>query len=82
MAAAGNLVLGTKNQAPKTTTLKTLASVNGATLKLKKTGAGPAASFFTQAGRAPFKVKSATKVTGLNADLLDGLDASAFRRAG
>ena len=81
-AASGNLVLGAKNQAAKTTSLKSSAGVKGATMKLKNTGGGPAASFLTQAGRAPFTVKGTTKVTGLNADLLDGLDSSAYRKTG
>ena len=79
-AATGNLVLGANNQATGTTTLKTPVSVGGATLKLKNSGTGPAASFVTQAGRAPFKVSGSTKVTGLNVDLLDSLDSSAFRK--
>jgi hypothetical protein len=78
VAAGGNLVLGAKNQTNKTTQLKTTAAVTGPTLKLVNPGGGPAAQFVTQAGRAPFKVKGTTKVTGLNADLLDGLDSSAF----
>lgn len=41
-------------------------------------GSGPAASFQVAAGKAPFAVNSNVKVTHLNADLLDGQDASAF----
>ena len=78
VAAGGNLVLGAKNQSNKTTQLKSSAAVTGPTLKLVNPGGGPAAQFVTQAGRAPFKVKGTTKVTGLNTDLLDGIDSSAF----
>jgi hypothetical protein len=49
-----------------------------ATIYSKNTGGGAAAEFVTNAGKAPFKVNRTTKVTNLNADLLDGKDASAF----
>jgi hypothetical protein len=39
-----------------------------------------AASFTTPKGVAPFSVNQTTKVTDLNADLLDGLDSSALQR--
>jgi hypothetical protein len=81
-AATGNLVLGAKNQASTTTTLKTSAAVKGATIKFKNAGGGPAAAFVTKAGKAPFTVRGTTKVPGLNSDLLDGLDSSAFRKTG
>jgi hypothetical protein len=49
-----------------------------ATIFSKNTGGGAAAEFVTNAGKAPFKVNRAAKVANLNADLLDGLSASAF----
>jgi hypothetical protein len=49
-------------------------------LTLKTTHKQPAASFTTPKGVAPFQVSSSAKVTGLNADLLDGMDSSAFQQ--
>jgi hypothetical protein len=73
-------VLGAGNQTNKTTTLKTTSAVTGPTLKLRNTGGGPAAQFITKAGKAPFKVSGNTKVSGLNADLLDGISSESFVR--
>jgi hypothetical protein len=72
------------------TGLSVLASSGGAvsaqsggastpTLVAKNTAGGPAASFAVTAGAAPFKVSSQTKVSGLNADLIDGLDSTALK---
>jgi Chaperone of endosialidase len=45
----------------------------------ESTGGGPPLSIVTGgSGAAPISVDSSTKVTGLNADLLDGLDSAAF----
>jgi hypothetical protein len=44
------------------------------------TGGGPAGGFVVNPGVAPFTVSSTTKVGGLNADQLDGLDSSAFQK--
>jgi hypothetical protein len=52
---------------------------SAATLYIKNAGSGSAAEFVTGPGRAPFKVNQTTKVAKLNADLLDGVSASAFR---
>ncbi|MDX6510518.1 MAG: hypothetical protein QOE36_22 [Gaiellaceae bacterium] len=41
-------------------------------------GAGPALSLLAGAGKPPFTTNSAYRVANLNADKLDGLDASAF----
>src|SRR5262245_4305037 len=43
------------------------------------TGSGPAGAFVVNAG-APFTVNSTTKVGGLNADQLDGLDSAALQK--
>jgi hypothetical protein len=73
------LVLGAKNKAAKTTSL----SVKGAAVALKLSSkGGPAASFAGGPGQPPFIVGSSTLVPGLNADHVDGLDASAFRKTG
>src|SRR5262249_7361713 len=53
----------------------------GAGLKVTNTAAKPAASFNAPAGAAPIAVNNQTKVTNLNADLLDGFDSASFARA-
>ncbi len=47
----------------------------------QNTGGGPALSAVVNAGVAPFKVNSDTKVANLNADKLDGSDATDFFKA-
>jgi hypothetical protein len=80
-ATGGNLILGSENGARGTTRLDSDAR-HGPTLALKNTGGQAAASFSVKSGRAPFSVGSTTKVTRLNADLLDGADSSGFYQAG
>lgn len=65
-ATGGPLLLGKSNSASKTTTLKT-------------TGSGAALSLKSKKGKAPLKVSSSTKVTKLNADLVDGFEGDALR---
>jgi hypothetical protein len=65
-ATGGPLVLGQSNTAAKTT-------------KLKTTGNGAALSLKSKKGKAPLKVSSSTKVTKLNADLVDGLEGDALQ---
>lgn len=66
-AATGDpLLLGKGNKASKTT-------------KIKTTGNGAALSLKSKAGKAPLAVSNATKITKLNADLVDGLDGDALR---
>jgi len=65
-ASGGPLLLGKSNTASKTTTLKTTG--NKAALSLK-----------SKAGKAPLKVSNSTKVTKLNADLVDGLEGDALK---
>jgi hypothetical protein len=67
-ANGGSLVLGHKNTATKTTTLK---NSKGTALSLK-----------SKAGTAPFKISNSTKIANLNADLVDGLDSSALQTKG
>jgi hypothetical protein len=45
-------------------------------LKATNTGTGPGGAFEAGGGAAPFTVNSQTRVTNLNADLLDGLDST------
>jgi hypothetical protein len=65
-ATGGPLLIGKSNTGSKTTTLKTTG--NKAALSLK-----------SEAGKAPLKVSNSTKVTKLNADLVDGLHAGALQ---
>jgi hypothetical protein len=46
---------------------------------LAQNTAGPAGAFLVPASQSPFLVNSTHKVTSLNADLLDGLDSTAFK---
>lgn len=74
---AGNLT-GTLSDARLSTNVTTLAGVQ--TFSGAKTfSAAPA--FNAAGGGAPFTVGNTTKVTNLNADLLDGFDASGFAAA-
>jgi hypothetical protein len=56
-------------------------SFNRGALFGENLGAGPALELHNPAGGAPISVDSAAKVYNLNADLLDGLDSSAFAPA-
>jgi hypothetical protein len=71
---AANLT-GTLSDARLSSNVTTLAGAQTFS-GVKTFGAAPA--FNAAGGGAPFTVSSATRVTSLNADLLDGLDASAF----
>jgi hypothetical protein len=80
-ATGGTLALGGSNRADRTTRLDSTGS-RGPTLALKNTGGQAAASFSVKSGVAPFSVGSSARVGKLNADLLDGTDASGFYAAG
>ena len=73
-------LLGSANQARDTTKLTSRPSVDQATVELKNRGSGPALSLKTKRNQAPLTVRSEVKVDRLNADRLDGLDASAFEQ--
>ena len=78
-AAGGpSLLLGHSNKAHKSTKLTSKGKGPALSLKSKK---GPAAAFRGGSGQPPFTVGSSQEVPSLNADLLDGLDASSFARA-
>jgi len=80
-ATGGNFILGKANSASSTTALTSSAS--GAGLSVTSTAAGkPAAAFKVTSGSPPFTVNSATAVSNLNADLLDGISSSGFVPAG
>jgi hypothetical protein len=67
-ATGGSFLLGKSNQADRPS-----AIVN--------TGTGPALTMRSQPGSPPFSVANNTRrVTGLNADLVDGVHASALQR--
>jgi hypothetical protein len=68
VAAVKSVLLGTKNTAASTTTISN--------------SRGTALALNSPSGKAPLAVNSTGKVTNLNADRLDGLDSSAFARAG
>lgn len=55
-------------------------SATAGALRAYNTGGGPALALGVAAGKPPFTTNSATKVTNLNADKLDGLDSGAFAR--
>jgi hypothetical protein len=58
-------------------------SLNGsspAAALIAHNSSGPAAAFQSPSNVAPFNVNSTQKVASLNADLLDGLDSTAFQR--
>jgi hypothetical protein len=67
-ATGGNFILGKANTAGKTTVL---TNKNGTALALN-----------SRAGTPPLKVNRPVRVPNLNADRLDGRDASAFASAG
>src|SRR4051794_21160073 len=82
-AAVSYVVLGGSNHAATTTALT--SGVNGPVLKLTNMNASNGANagglaITVPAGRAPMTVNSGVKVTNLNADKLDGIDASQFAR--
>src|ERR1044072_5893200 len=80
-ATGGSFLLGKPNSAGNPPPL-TSGTRGGPTLKVANSGGKPAASFTTKAGVSPFTVNRTAKVANLNADLLDGIDASGFVQAG
>ncbi len=76
-------LLGRGNAATAITKLAGAAGVNGPMLQLINNNPNPddtALELQVQAGEAPMRVNSSTRVTNLNADKLDGLDYSWFMR--
>lgn len=68
--------LGVANSVAALTRLS--SSLSGAVLSITNGGSGPALQLNVKAGSAPLAVNSSVKVNRLNADLLDGLDSTAF----
>jgi hypothetical protein len=80
-ATGGNFILGQSNSASSTTSLTRTGANTGKGLQVtnNSTGAGATALGLNVAGgHAPFTVNSGTKVANLNADKVDGQDASAL----
>ena len=80
-ATGGNFILGKGNAATAITKLAGAAGVDGPMLKLVNNDADPddtALGLKVQAGEAPMRVNSGTKVANLNADTVDGRDSAAF----
>ncbi len=64
---------------------KLVGSVAGPSLQIDNNSTNAAATALdlqVEAGKAPMKVNSETKVANLNADKIDGLDSSQFQKAG
>ena len=79
-ATGGNFILGKSNSASSTTSLSATPA-SGSALSVTNATSGLPAAAFKVTTAAPFTVNSKTKVTNLNADLLDGLDSSVFARS-
>jgi hypothetical protein len=82
-ATGGNFILGQSNSAGATTSLT--SGTTGPALKLTNTNSGTGAKALAlnvASGHTPFSVNSATKVTNLNADKLDGKDITNWDRQG
>jgi hypothetical protein len=77
-ATGGNFILGRANSATSTTGLTGSPAVGPALSIANATSGLPAAAFKVTGTAAPFMVGSQTKVTNLNADLLDGLSSASF----
>jgi hypothetical protein len=78
-ATGGNFILGNPNMATTQTALS--APIAGKALQVTNTSTGAGASALgltVAAGKTPFTVNSGTKVANLNADKLDGIDATGF----
>ena len=80
-ATGGSFILGQSNTAGNTSDL-TSGVTTGPTLNAVNTGGRSAARFNVDAGIQPFSVNNSTKITGLNSDLLDGLDSAGFVQTG
>jgi hypothetical protein len=81
-AAATNFLLNTSNTSTAQTTLNGSA-VAGRALQITNTNTAAGATALglnVASGHPPFAVNSATKVTNLNADKLDGLDSTQLQR--
>ena len=81
-ANGGGLILGKATNVATTVTGLVGRVTTGAALLVSNPSGGPALDLRVQAGKAPMKVNSATKVANLNADRLDGKSSEEFLGAG
>jgi hypothetical protein len=82
-ANGGNFILGKANTATAQTGLT--ANRAGKALQVTNTSTGTGATplgLTSAATTPPFTTNSSTKVTNLNADLLDGIDSNGFYASG
>jgi hypothetical protein len=82
-ATGGNFILGQSNGATSKSSLT--AKINDRALAITNLNTGASATALglnVAAGRPPLIVNSSTRVANLNADKLDGADASSFLAAG
>lgn len=78
-AKSSSLKSGVQNAVRATTSM--VGAVAGPVLRLDNDGSGAALDLQVEPGNAPMSVNSDGRVTNLNADTLDGQDASAFMSA-
>jgi hypothetical protein len=79
-STGGNFILGNPNTASSKTSLSAPIADKALQLSNTSTAAGATAlGLSVGSGRAPFTVNSATKVAKLNADKLDGKDATNWK---
>ncbi len=84
-ATGGNLILGVPNTATSPTEVSASGAASSSTLKVTNTNTAngsTALELNVPTGKAPMEVNSSTKVTNLNADLLDGLESTSWVRRG
>ena len=84
-ATGGNFILGTPNTATSVTELSASGATTASALELTNGNAATgttALELHVPAGHAPLEVDSTTKVARLNADWLDGSDATSFIKRG
>lgn len=77
-ANGGSLILGKATNVATRVTGLVGKVANGAALLVSNPSGGPALDLRVQAGKAPIKVNSPTKVANLNADRLDGKSSEEF----
>ena len=84
-ATGGNFILGVPNTATSPTEVSASGAASTSTLKVTNTNTAngsTALELNVPTGKTPMKVNSGTKVTNLNADLLDGLESTSWVRRG
>ena len=78
-ATGGNVILGKANTATSQTGLTANYAGKALSITQQSTGTGATAlGLIVPAGKPPMTVNSGTKVVNLNADMVDGIDSTAF----